>query len=80
MFGGFAPPQLSAEEIRQLEDEATWTVKQFITTAVVLYICTLILPTHAAPLPSVSNYHRQLPANGQPLPAPFVVEAVSSVF
>ncbi|KAI0968901.1 hypothetical protein F4678DRAFT_441853 [Xylaria arbuscula] len=39
MFGGFAPPQLSAEELRQLEGEANWTVKQFLATAVVLYIC-----------------------------------------
>ncbi|GAW24489.1 hypothetical protein ANO14919_140740 [Xylariales sp. No.14919] len=43
MFGGFAPPQLSAEETRQLEDEATWTVKQFLTTAAVLYISPFVI-------------------------------------
>ncbi|KAI2639233.1 hypothetical protein GGS21DRAFT_506524 [Xylaria nigripes] len=39
MFGGFAPPQLSKEEIRILEREAGWTVKSFFVTAAVLYIC-----------------------------------------
>ncbi|TRX98649.1 hypothetical protein FHL15_000723 [Xylaria flabelliformis] len=39
MFGGFAPPQLSEAEIRQLEGEANFTVKQFLATAAVLYIC-----------------------------------------
>ncbi|KAI0487535.1 mitochondrial outer membrane translocase complex, subunit Tom5 [Xylaria cf. heliscus] len=43
MFGGFAPPQLSEEEIRQLEGEANWTVKQFLTTAVVLYISPFVV-------------------------------------
>ncbi|KAI1199167.1 mitochondrial outer membrane translocase complex, subunit Tom5 [Nemania serpens] len=43
MFGGFAPPQLSEEETRQLEDEANWTVKQFIATAVVLYISPFVI-------------------------------------
>ncbi|KAI1112077.1 mitochondrial outer membrane translocase complex, subunit Tom5 [Nemania sp. NC0429] len=43
MFGGFAPPQLSAAEIQQLEDEANWTVKQFLATAVVLYISPFVI-------------------------------------
>ncbi|KAI1273736.1 mitochondrial outer membrane translocase complex, subunit Tom5 [Xylaria sp. FL0933] len=43
MFGGFAPPQLSEEEIRQLEAEANWTVKSFITTAVVLYLSPFVV-------------------------------------
>ncbi|EJT71000.1 hypothetical protein GGTG_12021 [Gaeumannomyces tritici R3-111a-1] len=39
MFGGpgFAPPQFSEEEMRQLEDEATFTVQRFIATSVFLY-------------------------------------------
>ncbi|KAI0118275.1 mitochondrial outer membrane translocase complex, subunit Tom5 [Nemania sp. FL0031] len=43
MFGGFAPPQLTAEEIKQFEDEANWTVKQFLTTAVVLYFSPFVV-------------------------------------
>ncbi|KAI1184505.1 mitochondrial outer membrane translocase complex, subunit Tom5 [Nemania serpens] len=43
MFGGFAPPQLSAAEIKQLEDEASWTLKQFLATAVVLYISPFVV-------------------------------------
>ncbi|KAI0600670.1 mitochondrial outer membrane translocase complex, subunit Tom5 [Biscogniauxia sp. FL1348] len=37
MFG-FAPPQLSKEEMEQLEAEASSTVQRFLTTAVILYI------------------------------------------
>ncbi|KAI1421764.1 mitochondrial outer membrane translocase complex, subunit Tom5 [Xylaria sp. FL1777] len=43
MFGGFAPPQLSEEEVRQLEGEANWTIKQFLTTAVVLYLSPFVI-------------------------------------
>ncbi|KAL8386917.1 hypothetical protein RB595_010296 [Gaeumannomyces hyphopodioides] len=32
-----APPQFSEEEMRQLEDEATFTVQRFIATSVFLY-------------------------------------------
>ncbi|OAQ97814.1 hypothetical protein LLEC1_08131 [Akanthomyces lecanii] len=39
MFGGFAPPQQSAEEIRALEAEATFTVQQVAATALMLYLC-----------------------------------------
>ncbi|KAI1171274.1 mitochondrial outer membrane translocase complex, subunit Tom5 [Nemania sp. FL0916] len=38
MFGGFAPPQFSEEEIEQFSKEASWSVKQFFVTAVVLYL------------------------------------------
>ncbi|KAI1635958.1 hypothetical protein F4809DRAFT_611343 [Biscogniauxia mediterranea] len=50
MFG-FAPPQLSKEEMEQLEAEASSTVQRFLTTAVILYICTLpsALPPHLFP-------------------------------
>ncbi|KAJ1335783.1 Mitochondrial import receptor subunit or translocase [Microdochium nivale] len=41
MFGGFAPPQFSKEEIKQLEAEANTTVNRFFATAVLLYICML---------------------------------------
>ncbi|OTA62691.1 hypothetical protein K449DRAFT_433598 [Hypoxylon sp. EC38] len=37
MFGGFAPPQYSKEELEHHEAEATITVQRFLTTAVVLY-------------------------------------------
>ncbi|KAH7275691.1 mitochondrial import receptor subunit OR translocase-domain-containing protein [Fusarium solani] len=39
MFGGFAPPQQSQEEIRALEAEATFTIQQAVATAVLLYLC-----------------------------------------
>jgi len=38
MFGGFAPPQQSEEEIRALEAEAAFTVQQVAATAVFLYL------------------------------------------
>ncbi|KAI1400691.1 mitochondrial outer membrane translocase complex, subunit Tom5 [Hypoxylon fuscum] len=37
MFGGFAPPTYTKEELEQHEAEATSTVRNFLTTAVVLY-------------------------------------------
>ncbi|KAI0877997.1 mitochondrial outer membrane translocase complex, subunit Tom5 [Hypoxylon argillaceum] len=43
MFGGFAPPQLTADEIKQFEDEANWNIKQFLATAVVLYISPFVI-------------------------------------
>ncbi|CAI0655353.1 unnamed protein product [Colletotrichum noveboracense] len=38
MFGGFAPPQLSEEEIKQMEAEASFTVQQVLVSAVLLYL------------------------------------------
>ncbi|KAH7261331.1 mitochondrial outer membrane translocase complex, subunit Tom5 [Fusarium redolens] len=38
MFGGFAPPQQSREEIRALEADAAFTVQGAITTVVLLYL------------------------------------------
>ncbi|KAK4082544.1 hypothetical protein Purlil1_11202 [Purpureocillium lilacinum] len=38
MFGGFAPPQQSPEEIRAMEAEATFTVQQVVATAFMLYL------------------------------------------
>lgn len=38
MFGGFAPPQQSVEEIRALEAEATFSVQQAAATALMLYL------------------------------------------
>ncbi|KAI0393765.1 mitochondrial outer membrane translocase complex, subunit Tom5 [Xylariaceae sp. FL0594] len=43
MFGGFQPPQLSPEEIQQLEGEASFTVKQFFATAIVLYLSPFVV-------------------------------------
>ncbi|KAL7621537.1 hypothetical protein AAE478_008862 [Parahypoxylon ruwenzoriense] len=37
MFGGFAPPQFSQEEIEAHEAEATFMVQSFFATAVALY-------------------------------------------
>ncbi|KAG5915733.1 hypothetical protein E4U42_007923 [Claviceps africana] len=38
MFGGFAPPQQSQEEIRAMEAEATFTVQQVVAAAFMLYL------------------------------------------
>ncbi|KXJ93841.1 mitochondrial outer membrane translocase complex, subunit Tom5 [Microdochium bolleyi] len=48
MFGGFAPPQFSKEEIKQLELEANSTVHRFIATAVVLYISPFVIEAVSA--------------------------------
>ncbi|KAI2605492.1 mitochondrial outer membrane translocase complex, subunit Tom5 [Hypoxylon fragiforme] len=37
MFGGFAPPQFSKEELEEHEAIATATVQRFLATAVILY-------------------------------------------
>ncbi|KAI2464089.1 mitochondrial outer membrane translocase complex, subunit Tom5 [Annulohypoxylon bovei var. microspora] len=37
MFGGFAPPQFTQEEIEQQEAEATGTVQNFLAAVVILY-------------------------------------------
>jgi hypothetical protein len=36
-----APPQLTEAEIRELENEATFTIQQALATAFLLYLCTL---------------------------------------
>ncbi|KAF4124413.1 Mitochondrial import receptor subunit or translocase [Geosmithia morbida] len=38
MFGGFAPPQQSPQEIRALEAEAAFTIQQVAATAFMLYL------------------------------------------
>ncbi|TKW51265.1 hypothetical protein CTA1_3587 [Colletotrichum tanaceti] len=38
MFGAFAPPQLSEEEIKQMEAEASFSVQQVVVSAVLLYL------------------------------------------
>ncbi|EHA45839.1 hypothetical protein MCOR27_000875 [Pyricularia oryzae] len=37
MFGGFEPPQLSEEQLRMAEEEATFAVKHFVAASVILY-------------------------------------------
>ncbi|KAI1778859.1 mitochondrial outer membrane translocase complex, subunit Tom5 [Hypoxylon cercidicola] len=37
MFGGFAPPTFSKEEIEHHEAEAMFSVRSFLATAVALY-------------------------------------------
>ncbi|TPX11078.1 uncharacterized protein E0L32_007939 [Thyridium curvatum] len=43
MFGGFAPPQASEEEIRQQEQEATFTIQRFLATSVLLYLSPFVI-------------------------------------
>ncbi|KAI2614969.1 mitochondrial outer membrane translocase complex, subunit Tom5 [Hypoxylon sp. NC1633] len=38
MFGGFAAPQFSKEELEIHEAEATFTVQAFVATAITLYL------------------------------------------
>ncbi|SPO00232.1 uncharacterized protein DNG_03079 [Cephalotrichum gorgonifer] len=38
MFGGFAPPQISEEEMRLAEAEAGFTVQSSVVAAVILYL------------------------------------------
>lgn len=44
------PPQLSAEELRASEAEASYTVQHWVATAVALYLCMIFtrLPLHSA--------------------------------
>jgi hypothetical protein len=44
MFG-FAPPQLSEEEIRAAEAEASFTIQQALATAVALYLSPFLIDT-----------------------------------
>ncbi|KAB5528919.1 mitochondrial outer membrane translocase complex, subunit Tom5 [Coniochaeta sp. 2T2.1] len=43
MFGGFAPPQLSPEELRQAEAEANFTIQTAVATAVALYLSPFVI-------------------------------------
>jgi len=38
MFGGFAPPQATEEEIRQGEAEALFNVQRFLAASAMLYL------------------------------------------
>ncbi|KAH6683695.1 mitochondrial outer membrane translocase complex, subunit Tom5 [Plectosphaerella plurivora] len=38
MFGGFAPPQLTEAEIKEMEYAANFTIQSSIATAVLLYL------------------------------------------
>ncbi|KAH6885355.1 mitochondrial import receptor subunit OR translocase-domain-containing protein [Thelonectria olida] len=69
MFGGFAPPQQSKEEIRALEAEANFTVQGAITTAVLLYLCMWNALARHPWTPSLTH-----------LPAPFAIELAGKVF
>ncbi|KAH7126274.1 mitochondrial import receptor subunit OR translocase-domain-containing protein [Dactylonectria estremocensis] len=68
MFGGFAPPQQSKEEIRALEAEADFTVQQAVVTAVLLYLC---MPAH---VPQLSCKLLTSPL------APFAIELAGKIF
>ncbi|KAF4780163.1 hypothetical protein CPAR01_09989 [Colletotrichum paranaense] len=43
MFGGFAPPQLSEEEIKQMEAEANFSIQQVVVSAVLLYLSPFVI-------------------------------------
>ncbi|KAK3996238.1 mitochondrial outer membrane translocase complex, subunit Tom5 [Cladorrhinum sp. PSN332] len=43
MFGGFAPPQASPEELRAAEAEASGTIKRAVATAAALYISPFVI-------------------------------------
>ena len=46
-----APPQISEEEMKQLEAEAAFTVQRSIAAAVLLYLCMKI-----SPKPSLASF------------------------
>ncbi|KAI1806861.1 hypothetical protein F4811DRAFT_508375 [Daldinia bambusicola] len=54
MFGGFAPPQFSKEELEHHEAEAASTVQFFFGAAVLLYLC--MLPPSPQPFFTVPQY------------------------
>lgn len=43
-------PQLSAEELRAAEAEASYTVQQVVATAVALYLCMFLMSPASSPL------------------------------
>ncbi|KAL2269301.1 hypothetical protein VTJ83DRAFT_1485 [Remersonia thermophila] len=43
MFGGFAPPQISQEELRAAEAEASFTIQRALATAAVLYLSPFVI-------------------------------------
>ncbi|KAI1504855.1 hypothetical protein F5X99DRAFT_405494 [Biscogniauxia marginata] len=80
MFG-FAPPQLSKEEIEQLEAEASSTVQRFLTTAVLLYICahSSLTPPSPADVIYLGLRKKLGLTDSITSAAPFLVDVVSSV-
>ncbi|KAK1979105.1 hypothetical protein LZ30DRAFT_727101 [Colletotrichum cereale] len=80
MFGGFAPPQLSEEEIKQMESEASFTVQQVLVSSILLYLCTY--KPFAAPgrvrSAAGPTRPRERAANQSFCPAPFAIDAVSN--
>lgn len=71
-----APPQLSEEEIKQMEAEANFSIQQVLVSAVLLYLCMVILLS--------SFYSRALafrmPSANSLGTAPFAIDAASKVF
>ncbi|KAH6643443.1 hypothetical protein BKA67DRAFT_587701 [Truncatella angustata] len=61
MFG-FQPPQLSQEEIRELEDAANFTIKSFAGAAVALYFCTSFVMSLVSSPNGVADPARQPPS------------------
>ena len=53
-------PQLSAEELRAAEAEATYTVQQVVATAVALYLCTFLISSRVVPPRRMHIRHRPL--------------------
>lgn len=82
-----APPQLSKEQIAILETEANSTVKSFVATAVVLYICKpcphaspILVHTYAYACMHFLRFSVLTQYSPSVSAAPFVVEAVSNFF
>ncbi|KAI6785372.1 uncharacterized protein J7T54_007014 [Emericellopsis cladophorae] len=67
MFGGFAPPQQSREEIQAMEAEAVFTVQQVAATAFLLYMC-----KQALNCVTLHPSHKST--------APFAIDMVSKIF
>ncbi|KAH6855407.1 mitochondrial import receptor subunit OR translocase-domain-containing protein [Chaetomium sp. MPI-CAGE-AT-0009] len=68
MFGGFQPPQATAEELLAAEAEAAFTLQRALAAAAALYFC---MPSTGSTTASPTLTRHT---------APFVVDAVSKMF
>ncbi|KAJ3938666.1 uncharacterized protein N0V96_011396 [Colletotrichum fioriniae] len=59
MFGGFAPPQLSEEEIKQMEAEANFSIQQVVVSAVLLYLWLAFHQRQVDELAKVQHYDKE---------------------
>lgn len=68
-------PQLSAQELKAAEAEASYTIQQGIAAAFALYFCKLRMPMLTRPIPGPDTS-----ADNPFSPAPFIVDAVYKIF